>query len=266
MIIILSILILILLSVVYVIFLYRNNDNNDNEWYTNNKYLGHALYGIDGNDYTNSMESLEYGYSKGIRVMEVDLLYTKDNHIVANHFWEFDYVLDYNIFMSEKIKNRYSPIDLEILIDYMIKYDDLYFVIDTKEDSYSDNYLNIYKELIDYCKKIDESLLDRIIVQLYSFEMYYDIEEIYSFDNYIFTIYKFTDFNILKISNFCVYNDIDVIAVPEWSIEDGNIKGNYVKFMKNKGLYVYAYTVNDKDVMERYFNMGIDGIYTDFIY
>ena len=223
------------------------------------------MYGINNDTYTNSKESLEYGYSKGIRIMEVDLLYTSDNRIVANHFWTDD-ILNYDEFMNNGIYNKYSPINLEILIDYMIMYDDMYIVIDTKEDAYSDKYLNIYVELVEYCKSIDISLLDRVIVQIYSYDMFYDIEEIYDFDNYIFTIYKFTDFNIMNLCIFSIYNDIDVIGLPEWLIEDGTIKDNYIKLIKNKGLFVYVYTVNDGNIMNKYFNIGIDGIYTDFIY
>ena len=262
----LTILIFVLFFIIYVLFLYKNNNDYNREWYASNKYIGHALYGIGNYSYTNSRESLEYGYSKGIRVMEVDLLYTSDNKIVANHFWFNNDILSYDEFMNNKIYDKYSPMDLQVLIDYMIMYDDMYIVIDTKEDGYSNNYLNIYKELVDYCEKIDISLLDRIIVQIYNYDMYYDIEEIYDFDNYIFSIYKITDFNIMKLSIFCIYYDIDVIALPEWLIEDGTIKENYIKFMKNKGLFVYVYTVNDNNIKNKYYNMGIDGIYTDYIY
>ena len=264
--IILVIMFFILLLILYILFGYRNKLNGSNEWFSSNEYICHALCGIDGLDYMNSLDGLEYGYSMGIKIMEVDLLYTSDFLIVANHYWDNSKILSYDDFMNNKIYNRYSRIDMEILIDYMLKYKDLYIVIDTKEDDYSDNYINIYKELVDYCLSIDSTLLDRIIIQLYSYDMYYDIKDIYEFDNYIFTLYKFTDFNMLNIANFCIYNNIDVIAIPEWFIENNYVNDSHIKFFKYKGLSVYVYTVNDNNIKNKYYQMGVDGIYTDFLY
>ena len=93
---VLLILIIFLFCFIYVIFFYKGDYNNKVNWYSNNKYIGHALYGLDQYSYLNSKESLEFGYSKGIKVMEVDLLYTSDDKIIANHVWNDNIVLTYS--------------------------------------------------------------------------------------------------------------------------------------------------------------------------
>lgn len=260
-------LIIILFFFIYFMFFYKV-DNDMMAWYNNNQYIGHALYGIDGCDYVNSSDSLEYGYSKGIRVMEVDLLYTSDNELVVNHDWEYGIIKTYDEFMNNKIYGKYSPIDMKMLVNYMIKYRDLYLVIDTKEDSYNeDNYLNLYRDLIDYCKNLDENILDRIIIQIYDYDMYSEIDKMYHFDNYIFSIYKLVDkFNILQLVHFCISNNIDVIGIPKGFIDGGIIKDNFIKFMKGKNIKLYVYTINNDVKYREYLSMGIDGIYTDFLY
>ena len=264
--IILIILILILLAFLYLIFLYKV-DNKEYAWYGDNKYIGHAFYGIDGLSYVNSSEALECGYDKGIRVMETDLIYTSDKRIVINHDWNNTGILTYKKFMNNKLYNKYSPMDLEMLISYMVKYDDLYIVIDTKEENYSgNNYVNIYKELVDYCKKIDVKLLDRIIIQIYDYDMYDRIDKIHNFDNYIFSLYKLDDFNLYKLIYFCLYNKIDVIVIPEWLIENNSINRIHINKIKSKNLKLYVHTVNDRDKYKEYLDMGIDGVYTDFLY
>ena len=68
--------------------------------------------------------------------------------------------------MNSKINNIYTPMDLKDLLEYMKKYNDLYIVIDTKEDLYDNNktIFDVYKRIVDEVILYDNKLLDRFIV------------------------------------------------------------------------------------------------------
>lgn len=68
-----------------------------------NKYLAHALGGIDGQTYTNSKEAIENSYNKGVRLFEVDVKLTSDNKLVCVHGWsKKDYEVKLGITYNEE--------------------------------------------------------------------------------------------------------------------------------------------------------------------
>jgi len=110
-----------------------------------------------------------------------------------------------------------------------------------------------------------EEILDRIIVQVYNEDMYQIVHNIYNFRNYIFTMYwRFDNDDWLGITRdvcrFCVNNGIKTITIGtnRISSEMKEITDHYERD-------VYVHTVNDMDNAEKYFKMGVTGIYTDII-
>ena len=170
--------------------------------------------------------------------------------------------------MNNKINNIYTPMDLKDLLEYMKKYNDLYIVIDTKEDLYDNNktIFDVYKKIVDEVISYDIKLLDRFIVQLYNFEDYKLLKKIYDFDNKIFSVYKFSDgFTIEKVVYYCLMNNIDSIVIPYEYINDENINREKIKFIKSKNINIFVNTVNDYDIYNTLLDYGIDGVYTDFL-
>lgn len=260
----------IILSFSYFFFFYKIS--NKDLWYKDTTFIGHALYGIDNNDYTNSYEALEEGYQKGIRVMEADFLLTTDNKVILLHTWEEDSTFQkrstYEQFMNTKIKNQYSPLDLETLLEIMKKYKDLYIIIDTKEGKEDDDYqmANIYSQIVERCKKYDPKLLDRFIVQIYDFQDYKMIKKIYNFSSYIFTTYKMGKLSFQMITYFCLLNNIETIAVPIEYIKNDIMKEEDITFIKKKNIKIYIYTINDLNTFQELQELGVDGVYTDYLY
>lgn len=52
-------------------------------WYTYHS-IAHAMGGLDGKDYLNSIDGFYPAYQKGYRVFEMDILLTKDNVAIGN--------------------------------------------------------------------------------------------------------------------------------------------------------------------------------------
>lgn len=55
-------------------------------WYTYHS-IAHAMGGLDGKDYLNSIDGFYPAYQKGYRVFEMDILLTKDNVAIGKHQW-----------------------------------------------------------------------------------------------------------------------------------------------------------------------------------
>ena len=262
---IISLLVLLLLGYLIYFLLFMRAKDNDLEKV---KFIGHGIYGIDNISYTNSFESLELAIKNEIKVVEVDFLFTSDGELVLNHLWNNNIDVSYNDFMNNKINDIYTPMDLKELLNYMKRYNDLYVVIDTKEDLYDNNktIFDVYKKIVDEVILYDNKLLDRFIVQLYNFEDYKLLKKIYDFDNKIFSVYKFSDgFTIEKVVYYCLMNDIDSIVIPYEYINDDNINREKIKFIKSKNINIFVNTVNDYDIYNNLLDYGVDGVYTDFL-
>lgn len=259
------ILFLILIFATIILTIFKNNTKDEEKWYVNNPLIGHALYGIDNNYYTNSYEALEFGYNKGIKVFEADFLLTSDDKLILNHFWENDEVLTYEKYMSQQIYGQYTPMDIQNLLLYMQEHEDIYIIVDTKQEDYdSTKALGIYSKIVEEANKIDSKLLDRFIVQIYNYEDLKTIKRIYDFNDYIFSVYKLQQLSVLDLIIFCKFNNIDTIAFPKEYINYiGSLDIKLINFLKLK---FYVFTVNDEETYQKFLSSGIDGIFTDFIY
>lgn len=113
---------------------YKPFSPTENEWYNISPYIAHACGEIDGMTYTNSREALEYSIDKGIRTLEIDFKATSDGIYVCRHSWQDDLQENknwkenpptYQEFMGTKILNLYTPMDLNDVMDYLKKYQDI---------------------------------------------------------------------------------------------------------------------------------------------
>lgn len=258
-------LIIILATIIFIIF--KNNAKDKEKWYINNSLIGHALYGIDNNFYTNSYEALEFGYSKGIRIFEADFLLTSDDKLILKHLWENNEILSYEEYMSQQVSGQYTPMDIQNLLLYMQEHKDIYIVVDSKQEDYDETKrLNIYSKLVEEANIIDAKLLDRFIIQLYYYDDFKNIKQIYNFKDYIFTMYRLMpDVSLFQLTLFCKLHNIDVVAFLETDILY-NLTSRQIDFMRFCNLKIYTYTINDKATFIEFLIYGINGIYTDSIY
>ena len=105
-----------------------------------------------------------------------------------------------------------------------------------------------------------EHVLDRVTVQLYYEQMYEEVEAVYPFDNYIYTLYMIGYDDPDRIGEFCKENNIPVLVMPyEWMGKE------VVEDMENYPVQLYVHTVNDVNVARDMIFTRVDGIYTDVI-
>jgi lipoteichoic acid synthase len=107
--------------------------------YQKNRYIAHAGGAIDGQRYTNSLEALNNSYKIGFKFFELDIIETSDNIYVAEHDWgrwkknngyEGSMPPTREIFKSQKINGKYTPIDIYDINEWFREYSDAVLVTD----------------------------------------------------------------------------------------------------------------------------------------
>jgi glycerophosphoryl diester phosphodiesterase len=250
-------LIIFVIGVSISIFCYWNSQ----PYYKKYHYIAHALGGIDGQDYSNSQEALEYAYSNGTRLMEVDFMFTSDNRLVCRHKWSDDMgdelseedIPDYQTFMSSKIYGAYTPLDIETIIRFAMNHPDVYFITDVK--SYKEDMYEMLEVISETSQLLGFTEYDkRFIIQFYNYENYQQIKDDFNFQNYIFTLYRMKS----EIKKNGV--DIKVITMPE-----NYLTKEISSKLKENDLALYVHTINSRKSWVKLMIMGVNGIYTDYI-
>ena len=106
----------------------------------------------------------------------------------------------------------------------------------------------------------DGQVLDRLLMQVYTQQMYQIIDGVYHFKNYSYLAGKYV-YRLDEFLTFCLDKGICAIA-----LRANLAKREYIDKIHNAGLYVMTYTIQrDADYAKHLLDSGIDTICTDFI-
>lgn len=235
--------------------------------------IAHAMGGIDGDAYTNSLEAFQANYALGHRIFEVDTHFTSDGKLVLWHSWDYKfcskhtpgYKPTYKEFMGSKIYDRYTPMDLKKLLKLMDKYTDVRIVLDGKYGKI-ETVKRQYKLILSTAKDLKLTrVLDRMIVEIYNEEMYSTVKKIYPFQEYMMALYKIfmqapTEEDFEQVARFCEQSNIRTIVMDIlW--EDPR----YIELAAAHGVKLSYYTVNDAEQAQSLFDEGVIALFTDFL-
>ncbi len=239
--------------------------------------IAHALGGIDGRVYTNCREAFEANYALGIRVFEIDLTLTTDNHLVARHDENMWASLGQTVppqlvdtpsappslaeVLDQKILGKYTAMQLTDIVSLMAQYPDTLWVTDTKYTD-SEHILQQFTLLCDAVRAVDPSMLDRIVPQIYNQPMLSVIDQVHSFPDIIYTLYMSGD-TPAQILDFAEKTPrVQAITFPQGWLPEYS---HFVKSLHKIGVASYTHTVNDLTEWQKCRDAGVTGIYTDFI-
>ena len=239
----------------------------DYSWMNNNVTVAHAMGAVGGSDksYTNSLEAFNKNYEAGQRIFEVDFDVTNDLKTVCSHdedFWRYSAEIDedtdftYDNFMNSKIYKKYTPLDYRNVVDLLNEHKDMYIITDSKYYDKEHVYLQ-FSQIVNYAKEIDETILDRIIPQIYNKDMLYMVMNVYPFKSINFTLYQ-TEWGKEDLANFCVESGVKLITISKDVIDD-----EVLEYLKAYGINVAIHTTDDLDEAKDFLNKGVSLIYTD---
>ena len=243
----------------------------DGEWYEKHLVVCHALGNSEeGDPEGNYLEALEYNYNLGFRVFEVDIQITSDQVAVLRHDWSMDLgqaeafgwteeekpVPTAEEFLEAPIYGKYTPMLLVDLYEIMEERGDIYVVLDPK---YTPEIAEQYQVIVDTALDNGyESVLDRVIVQLYYDGMYDEIMQVYPFKNLLYTLYVYGWPGGASVGKFCEEKDIPVLVMPYTWITDDVIQ----ELEPYPWLKLYPHTIYDLGEAQRMISLSADGIYS----
>lgn len=222
-------------------------------------FVIHGGGSLNGKDYLNSLESVEYYINNNCNLVELDFVFTKDNEIICSHFLEYyeGYSMENRPTLEEaknaKIDNLYSTLDFVSLIEVLKQNSNVKIIFDTKETDYK----KLISRMLEICCDENFNLKERMIIQVYSYDNYLEMNEL-GFEEYWFTNYK-ANYNPSKIKRYfskCENVTTIVLSKNEWKCF------KFFNFNTNKKIAVY--TVNDKNFKLFLQNHGVDYIYCDY--
>lgn len=264
---------LCLLNIIIYGILSARGIQPDRSW-TDNTYIAHALGEVEGVVYSNCKEALEYSYEIGYKVYEVDLSLTSDGSLACTHDWEAGLQPGFDAenrpsteeFLNTPIGEGYTPILFADLCEYMLEHPDIWVITDSKGIEPSE----IRAEFEQLCREAEsvkgQECLDRLIVQIYTDEMYEIVKEIYPFSHYIYTLYMTWDVcaddaeeQLVHFCRFVLKNNLDGITLNcKYNDQD-----NFMSILRKYQMPYFFHTVNDMEEAQKLLENGAKGIYTD---
>lgn len=236
------------------------------------KLVAHALGGIDGYTYLNSKEGCEDSYSKGMRFIETDLFLSADGALICSHGFKKADVERMGIAeltvgtppesaVWDKMRffDTYSTTDGDDILYYLETYPELYFEFDMRSLKGEDAY-RMARAVVDKFGK-DSEIFQRILIQVYSIEMYEIFKEVYDFPVIQFYLTESYCKEIDTYIDFCKSHDIVSVAVSDSYVTD-----EILDKLRNSGIKILVHTIDDVQKAEDYLEKGVTVICTNHLY
>ena len=209
---------------------------------------------------SNSAEGLAKCAEIAAPVIELDFSFTADRHLVCIHDWyhqyadeiENDVALTYDEFMKVRIYRNFTPLAIENVIDYLREHEGTYIVTDIKDDNIGG--LSVIAEMC-------PDMLDRFVVQIYSADEYTPVRDL-GFNQIIYTLYRLTWNEKTDTAALAEFAKSHPLVGYTFAAELCDLDG-YVENMKKAGVPLFVHTIDGDEEQQKYFDMGIDGIYTN---
>ena len=224
--------------------------------------------------YTNSLEALQQNYDLGHRLFEMDFYLTSDRKLAAVHDWHQFGNKDGVALSSEEWKNfkaygspetpsRFTTMLIGDVLDQMVINSDMVLITDTKSmEIPKEDTVTQFEQIVTEAKNRDESLLDRVVPQIYNQEMFGEIEAIYPFQHIIYTLYSSPDSAEEVIDFISKHKEIEAVTI---SFADPRFNQDFIDAVHRLNKRIYIHTVHTYDDLTKYANVNVDGFYTGLL-
>ena len=216
------------------------------------RYIPHAGGRVEDSFlYTNSLEALQETDNWGNRVVELDFLWTTDDQLICLHNWGsgLPEKCDLETFLSGKIYDRFTPIGLEQVADWLTSHPQTKVVMDFKERSV---------EGLQLISQKYPALLEQFIPYIYHTREYESVRGM-GYENIILYLARMSgeEKDFAAMANFAREKGLVGIAMYPYT------EAEIIPHLEDTGVPLLAYTVNDEQWMYELVQQGIDGFFTD---
>lgn len=219
-------------------------------------YLIHAGGIVDGQYFTNTLESFDNCVKNNQSFIEVDFCWTSDGELVCLRDWGYvssgKKPLTLSEFMGMKIFNGHTPASIDTLAQWLRNNPGEYIITDVKED-------NVRAMQVISSRYPD--LLNRFIPQIYSEAEYTPVANM-GFKDIILTTYKMQSQDAANADSLIAFSqthDIVGITLSEYYAKNTE----YVTQLRRSGVLLGVFTVNNVGEINNYLSKGINMVYTD---
>jgi len=230
--------------------------------------ISHAGAGLPVGAYSNSREALERGVADGLNFLEVDFSWTSDGNLVLLRDWyqEFDSWFDPSLLykVRRKLAGRPLPMTTETFLDlemrhgltqmtlkdlalWLAAHPDVSIITDVKSENLRG--LLLISEIMPNAQR-------RVVPQIYSFEEYAPVRDM-GYEQIIFTGYN-SAASDRDIRDFAAQHDLMAVTLPQHRLSSETLSA-----LSDMNTPLWTHTVNDPDLAEQLFHLGVDGLYTD---
>jgi len=223
--------------------------------------VAHAAAVIEGYAGSNSLEAMQNAAALGFSYIELDMITTSDGKIVLNHSWDsvsnripgvHSGIMTYEEFMGHRIFNQFTPVNLDMLIEFLRENPGPRIITDTKDTDYAALYA-IAEFFPDY--------MYRFIPQVYQFDDAARIRAL-GFDDIILTVYMMgrANQNPTRIHSYALENQLYGVAIP-----DTIATRSFTSQINIGEVRYFVHTIDDRARALELLDMGFYGIYTGFL-
>ncbi|MBL4659990.1 MAG: hypothetical protein JKY19_06520 [Alcanivoracaceae bacterium] len=223
--------------------------------------IAHAGGGIDGKNYSNSLEAINLNYSKGFRYFEIDFSWTKDEKLVCIHDWQkqFKKVFAYKTrhpLSAEQFQSLLDktaglhPCTLTTLGEWLEKHEDAKIITDIKSEN-----IKALGTII----KLYPHLSRQFIPQFYQ-PYEYKILKSMGFKQLIWILYQYQGAHASVVIHA---QDMKLFAI---SMKASQAKKAFAQQLIKDKNNVFVYTINKQKKLNKLVKKyHVSGIYTDFL-
>jgi len=225
------------------------------------RLIAHAGAAVEGFPDSNSLEAMQNAAALGFRYIELDLIQTSDGVTVGNHNWYNvnnripgvpNEIMTHEEFMNHKIFGRFTPVDLDLIIEFLDQTPDVYIITDTKATDYA--------ALYDIAHRFPK-YMERFIPQSYAFE---DVQRLRNlgFEKIMLTVYMmhYSEQNPVELYEFIQENELYALVIP-----DELATSEFIKNINTDEIKIFVHTINSISRVEELAALGFQGIFTAHI-
>lgn len=240
------------------------------------KVVRKSMGGFIGKTYCNHEKALAFtlGIGSGVQYVGVDLMLTTDGKLVCSHGVDkktckyngteykdkYKNGISYKDFMKLKIQGMFKPLTVERWKKYVIKYKRSFWELDLGNLN-KDKSIEMAKAIVSLFEGNVE-LFDKFLIQVDNKEMFEGVNSVYNFKHYQYLINTKTELkDIDNILKFCNDNGITSISINYKYLDQ-----DLVNKIKKANLRILCYTIEDKELAQKMLDMGVDAVYSNFLF